>query len=86
MGYTLRGQRVDVLPAGADDVAACEPMYEEMPGWSESTFGVKSFDALPQNARNYLKRLEALCGVPLALVSTGPDRDETIVIHHPFKS
>ena len=57
-----------------------------MPGWSESTFGVKSFDALPQNARNYLKRLEALCGVPLALVSTGPDRDETIVIHHPFKS
>ena len=86
LGYTLRGQRVDVLPAGADDVAACEPMYEEMPGWSESTFGVKSFDALPQNARNYLKRLEALCGVPLALVSTGPDRDETIVIHHPFKS
>ena len=86
LGYTLRGQRVDVLPAGADDVAACEPIYEEMPGWSESTFGVKSFDALPQHARNYLKRLEALCGVPLALVSTGPDRDETIVIHHPFKS
>ena len=86
LGYTLRGTRVEVLPAGADDVAACVPIYEEMPGWSASTFGIKSFDALPRNARNYLKRLEALCGVPLALVSTGPDRDETIVIHHPFKS
>jgi adenylosuccinate synthase len=55
-----------------------------MPGWSESTFGVKTWDGLPKNAQNYLKRLEAVCGVPIAIVSTGPERDETIVIEHPF--
>lgn len=83
-GYKLDGKHVDLLPVGADDVAGCEPIYETMPGWSESTFGIKSWNDLPKNAQNYLKRLEAVCGVPIAIVSTGPERDETIVIEHPF--
>lgn len=59
-------------------------MYETLPGWSESTVGAKSFSALPANARAYLTRIETLTGVPIAMVSTGPDRDETILVHHPF--
>ena len=83
-GYELDGKVVDLLPVGADDVARCVPIYEVVSGWSESTFGVKTWDGLPKNAQNYLKRLEALCGVPIAIVSTGPERDETIIIEHPF--
>lgn len=83
-GYELDGKKIDLLPIGADDVAGCKPIYETVPGWSENTFGVKTWDGLPKNAQNYLKRLEALCGVPVAIVSTGPERDETIVIEHPF--
>ena len=83
-GYKLDGKTVDLLPVGADDVARCEPVYEFMPGWSETTFGVKRWEDLPLNARNYLKRLEALCEVPVDIVSTGPERDETIVLRHPF--
>ncbi|MBM3351018.1 MAG: adenylosuccinate synthase [Betaproteobacteria bacterium] len=83
-GYELDGKKVDLLPIGADDVSGCKPIYETVPGWSENTFGVKTWEGLPKNAQNYLKRLEALCGVPIAIVSTGPERDETIVIEHPF--
>ena len=83
-GYELEGQKIDLLPVGADDVDGCKPIYEAMPGWTESTFGAKTWDALPKNAQNYLKRLEVVCGVPIAIVSTGPERDETIVIQHPF--
>ena len=83
-GYQLDGQMVDTLPIGADDVARCQPVYETLPGWSESTFGLSQWDQLPANARNYLKRLEQLCGVPVAIGSTGPERDETIVLDHPF--
>lgn len=83
-GYKLDGKVVDMLPVGAEDVARCEPIYETMPGWSENTFGVKRWEELPLNARNYLKRLEALCEVPVDIVSTGPERDETIVLRHPF--
>ncbi len=82
--YRVDGQRVDRIPTGADAVAKCEPVYETMPGWSESTVGVRSFDALPANARAYLRRIEALTGTPLAMVSTGPDRDDTIVLANPF--
>ena len=84
-GYELDGKTIDLLPIGADDVAGCKPIYETVPGWKENTFGVKTWDGLPKNAQNYLKRLEVLCGVPIAIVSTGPERDETIVIEHPFK-
>ncbi|WP_137719319.1 adenylosuccinate synthase [Methylobacillus flagellatus] len=83
-GYELDGQLVDMLPVGADDVARCVPIYETMPGWSESTFGISKWEELPANARAYLKRLEVLCEVPVHIVSTGPERDETIVLHHPF--
>ncbi|MGV0999308.1 MAG: adenylosuccinate synthase [Fluviibacter sp.] len=83
-GYKLDGQILDLLPLGADDVARCEPIYESMPGWSETTFGVKRWEELPQAARDYLQRLEQVTGVPVAIVSTGPERDETIVRVHPF--
>jgi adenylosuccinate synthase len=78
------GQPLARIPTGAEAVAACVPVYETLPGWQESTVGVRSFDALPANARAYLRRIEALTGVPIAMVSTGPDRDETILVHHPF--
>ncbi|MGQ0442590.1 MAG: adenylosuccinate synthase [Methylophilaceae bacterium] len=83
IGYELDGEVVEMLPVGADDVSRCKPIYETVAGWSETTFGVKDWDGLPKNAQNYLKRLEALCGVPIAIISTGPERDETIVIEHP---
>lgn len=83
-GYELDGKLIDMLPVGADDVARCKPIYETLPGWSESTFGVSSWEGLPVNAQVYLKRLETLCGVPVDIVSTGPERDETIVLRHPF--
>ena len=84
IGYELNGEKINLLPVGADDVEGCVPIYETLPGWTESTFGVKTWDGLPKNAQDYLKRLEAVCGVPIAIVSTGPERDETIVIKHPF--
>ncbi|SUA36531.1 adenylosuccinate synthetase [Neisseria zoodegmatis] len=84
-GYRLPdGSKTDILPFGADAVAGCMPIYETMPGWTESTFGVKEFDKLPANAKAYLKRIEEVCGAPVAIVSTGPDREETIVLQHPF--
>ena len=84
-GYKLNGKTVDIFPVGAEEAAACEPIYEEMPGWSETTVGAKSLDALPANARAYIQRIEELVGVPIDMISTGPDREETIVLRHPFK-
>ena len=84
IGYELNGETIDILPFGADAVAACTPIYETMPGWQDSTFGVKSYDALPQNAKNYLQRVAEICGAPIAMISTGPDREETIVLQHPY--
>ena len=84
-GYLIDGKPVDIFPVGAEDAARCEPVYEEMPGWSESTVGARSMDALPANARAYVLRIEALVGVPIDMVSTGPDREETIVLRHPFQ-
>jgi adenylosuccinate synthase len=84
VGYKVRGEMRDILPVGAEALAICEPVYEDFPGWKESTVGIKSFDALPENARKYLKRLEELAGAPVVLISTGPDREETIVLQHPF--
>ncbi|ARO87046.1 adenylosuccinate synthase [Nitrosospira lacus] len=74
-----------ILPVGADDLAYCEPVYEEMPGWKESTVGIKNSERLPKAARNYLKRMEEVCAVPIDMISTGPDREETIVLRHPFE-
>jgi adenylosuccinate synthase len=86
VGYRVGGKTLDILPAGADALSGCEPIYEEIPGWTESTVGIKRFEDLPKNARDYLKRIEATCEVPIDLISTGPDREETIVMRHPFKA
>ncbi|MFH1044500.1 MAG: adenylosuccinate synthase [Pseudomonadota bacterium] len=85
VGYRAGGATLDIFPAGADAANECVPVYEELPGWSESTLGAKRLDALPANARAYLARLEQICGVPIAMISTGPERQETIVIRHPFE-
>jgi adenylosuccinate synthase len=85
VGYKVDGQVLDILPFGATNITACEPVYEELPGWQEDTFGVCSYDALPQNARAYLDRLSQVCGVSIDMISTGPDRDQTIVQKHPFE-
>jgi adenylosuccinate synthase len=84
VGYRVDGEQFDILPVGAETLARCEPVYEEMPGWNESTVGVKHHDALPEAARRYLKRVEEVCGVPVDMISTGPDREETIILRHPF--
>ena len=82
--YRLRGEIGDLLPMGADDGASCEPIFETLPGWKESTKGLNSFTALPEAARAYLARIESLCEVPIDIVSTGPERRETILRRHPF--
>jgi len=84
VGYKLNGVPCDILPYGAELLAQCEPVYEDMPGWSESTFGITQFDKLPAAAQNYLNRMQAVCGVPIDIISTGPDREQTIVRRHPF--
>ena len=84
VGYKLNGADVDILPLDADDINACEPVFETLPGWSESSFGVTDWAALPVNARAYLQRVQALIGAPIDMVSTGPDRDHTIVLRHPY--
>ena len=84
VGYKLNGADVDILPLDADDINACEPVFETLPGWSESSFGVTDWAALPANARAYLQRVQALIGAPIDMVSTGPDRDHTIVLRHPY--
>ena len=83
-GYRVNGEVSDLLPLGSERVGACEPIYETMPGWSETTVGAKRVDDLPANARAYIARIEALCEVPVDMISTGPDREETIVLRHPF--
>ena len=79
-GYQYQDKELSVAPVGADALAACVPIYETMPGWVESTVGCKSIDDLPQAAKNYIARLQELVGVPIDIVSTGPDRAETIVL------
>ncbi|MDH5472837.1 MAG: adenylosuccinate synthase [Gammaproteobacteria bacterium] len=84
-GYDYEGKTLDLPPVGADAIEKCKPIYEEMPGWTEATVGVRSLDGLPANARSYLKRLEEIVGVPVDIISTGPERDETIVLRNPYE-
>jgi adenylosuccinate synthase len=84
VGYKLDGKETDILPFGAANIEGCEPIYEELPGWEQTTFGVRTWDGLPENARRYLTRMAEVCDVPIDMISTGPDRDETIVLRHPF--
>src|SRR5450631_397945 len=86
VGYCVRGETLPGPPLFADAYADVEPVYEEMPGWQDSTVGVREHGALPLNARRYLERIQELVEVPLDLISTGPDRDQTIVLRHPFDS
>jgi len=86
VGYEIDGQVSEILPVGAEELERCHPVYEELPGWMESTVGIRAFDKLPAAARAYLERIENLAGVPVDLISTGPDRDETIVRRHPYET
>jgi adenylosuccinate synthase len=85
VGYRRGDALADILPFGADEVARCKPVYEDFPGWSESTFGVRRWEDLPAGAQRFLDRLAEVAGVPIDLVSTGPERDQTIVLRHPFQ-
>jgi len=85
-GYLYNGKQVAEIPATLDVFAACEPVYEEMPGWKTPISGVRSFDALPENAKKYVRRLEELIGCEIVMVSVGPRRDETISLRNPFSA
>lgn len=86
VGYELDGQTIDILPLGADDIERCKPIYETMPGWTDTTVGVTDYAQLPANARRYLDRIQEVTGVPIAMVSTSPDRDHTILLHNPYSA
>jgi adenylosuccinate synthase len=84
VAYDLDGVRMDYLPTAADQQARCTPIYEEMPGWSESTEGARSWAELPANAIKYVRRVEELIDCPVALLSTSPEREDTILVRDPF--
>ena len=83
-GYRLGDKVVDILPLDEDEIKQCEPIYERFEGWSQSTAGLTQWDQLPEAARRYLDLVQSLVGVPIDMVSTGPDRDHTILLRHPF--
>ena len=82
--YKNNGKLLDTAPLGAEQYAACVPVIEEMPGWTETTAGVTEFDKLPENAKAYIAKIEELIGIKVAILSTGPDRNETIILEQPF--
>ena len=86
VGYELDGEKIDILPLGADDIERCKPIYETMSGWTDTTVGVTDYAQLPANARRYLDRIQEVTGVPIAMVSTSPDRDHTILLHNPYSA
>ncbi len=86
VGYKLGGRMLDVLPLDADEISACEPVYETLPGWKDTTAGLTNWEQLPANARRYLERMQALIGAPIDMVSTGPDRVHTVLLRHPFRA
>ena len=85
-GYKLGAEQRDVLPLDADEIAACEPIYEALPGWADTTAGLTHWEQLPLNAKRYLERMQSLIGAPIDMVSTGPDRVHTILLRHPFRA
>jgi adenylosuccinate synthase len=84
VAYELDGRRVEELPSDPEDLERVKPIYERLPGWEEKLAGTRSFDALPQAARRYVKRVEEIAGVPVTCVSVGADRGETILLQNPF--
>ena len=85
VGYKIGGAQRDILPFGAEMLAQCEPVYEEVPGWKDSTIGLTDYEQLPKAAQHYLQRIEQICEIPVDMISTGADRAQTIVRRHPFK-
>jgi adenylosuccinate synthase len=86
VGYELQGRRIDILPLDADDIDACVPIYETFSGWSEKTAGITQWSQLPAKARQYLERVQEFLAVPIDMVSTGPDREHTILLRHPYQA
>ena len=84
VGYRIEGGISTTPPLLAEHCGNAEAVYEELPGWKQSTVGIKRYDDLPVNARSYLQRLQILVGVPITIISTGPDRDQTIIRQNPF--
>jgi adenylosuccinate synthase len=82
--YECNGKSYDVPPLDLDEYSACKPVYEELPGWQETTLGITEYDKLPANAKSYLKRIESVVGAPIDIISTGPDRVETIILKDPY--
>jgi len=83
-GYDYRGQIIDVVPASLKMLEECRPVYETLPGWTETISGIQRFSQLPKNVKIYLRRIEELTGIPIDIASVGPDRDQTIVIKNPY--
>ncbi|MCZ6499451.1 MAG: adenylosuccinate synthase [Gammaproteobacteria bacterium] len=84
VGYEIDGQEVTSPPCSAESFERCKPVYKELPGWQESTAGVTEYSELPENARNYLEVIQAMVSAPVDIISTGPERDQTIILRHPF--
>ena len=83
-GYELDGHITDILPMGAEEISRCVPIYETLPGWSQSSVGVTKYEQLPAAAQHYLRRIEEITGVPIHMISTSPDRDHTILLRNPY--
>jgi adenylosuccinate synthase len=84
VGYRMNGEVTPEPPMSVEGYAGIEPVYEELPGWPESTVGVTAYQGLPLNARRYLERLQSLVSVPVDMISTGPEREQTIMLRHPL--
>ena len=84
VGYELGGNKIDYFPSDIKSQIACKPIFEEMPGWNETTFGARTWGELPVNTLNYIKRLEELTHIPVTLLSTSPEREDTILVKDPF--
>ena len=85
VGYMLDGERIDYLPASQGAQARVEPIYESLEGWSESTAGARSWKELPAQAVKYVRHVEELIGAPVALLSTSPEREDTILVQDPYE-
>lgn len=86
VGYEVDGKRIDYFPSDLKSQIECKPIFEEMPGWNETTFGARTWEELPVNALNYVQRLEDLTQIPVTLLSTSPEREDTILVKDPFVS
>ncbi|MEL0068274.1 MAG: adenylosuccinate synthetase, partial [Gammaproteobacteria bacterium] len=84
VAYERDGEQITIMPCGADEFESVNPVYIEMPGWSESTVGAKDVADLPQNAKDFIAKIEKIVSAPVDIISTGPERNETIILRHPF--